>query len=469
MFRIRSAAALCALGLLGAIGLVHAAPAVSTVVAFSLSNPIGNPVRGPDGAIYGMTSPATSVTGGVVYRSALDGSDVRTLYQLKPDDAVTPGGGVTVGSDGKLYGTTKFGKAGDSTGAGSVFKIAPDGTGFAVIYRFAPITTTNADLNPVNATGAYPEGELLQGSDGYLYGLGRSGGLNGTGTVFKVSRDGLDFKLLHTFAADTSPASEGTTVTVDGASPGGQLLERGGFIYGVASAGGNNGRGTVFRLDLGGTGFEVLHHFSATTTDTSGLFKNADGSLPLGGLVADAAGNLYGMTSQGGLNGYGVIYTIAANGTTFADGTTFKVLHTFNNTDGARPLAELMLGSDGKLYGTTSSGGVTSTGTVTSLGTFFVVDTDGGTFTLLHSFESKDGTGPASSVLETAAGVFMGHTSSAGNCSYGTLWRYSAAGDTVTGNTRCGQKKNNSSGGGSFGFGILLLLGGLGLARRWTA
>ncbi len=473
MSRIRSAPALCALGLFAMAGVVQAVPAVSTVVAFSLSNPVGNIIKGPDGALYGTSSAGTSITGGLIYRATVDGADVRTLYQLLPEDGVAPGAGLTLGSDGLLYGTTKFGKAGDSAGAGTVFKLGLNGTGFQVIYRFAPITSVNAELNAINTSGAYPEGELLEGSDGYLYGVARGGGANGTGTVYKVSRDGTDFKLLHTFAADTFPPPTGTptpenkTITVDGAGPAGPLVQdSNGILYGTATSGGTNGRGTVYRLASDGSGFAVLHDFSATTTDASSLAKNADGSLPFSGLVSGNDGVFYGTTTQGGPNGYGVIYAIPA------DGSTFTVLRAFNNTDGSRPLGELTLGTDGKLYGTTSAGGVTTAGVVSSLGGFFSLDRAGTNFSLLYSFEAKDGTGPASRVLETGPGVFLGSTGSAGNCSYGTIWRYSAAGDTVTGNTRCGQKKNNNNnggGGGHFGFGLLVLLGGLGLYRRWAA
>ncbi len=210
MSRIRSALALVALGLFAVAGHAQTTPAVSTIVAFSLSNPVGNLVKGADGALYGVASPATSITGGVIYRATVDGSDVSTLYQLKADDAVSPAGGLVLASDGLLYGTTKFGQASQINGTGTIFKIAADGTGFEIIHRFAASTGTNQDLSPINANGAYPEAELVEGADGYLYGAARAGGPNGTGTVFKISRDGTDFKLLHSFAAITSttaPAS----------------------------------------------------------------------------------------------------------------------------------------------------------------------------------------------------------------------------------------------------------------------
>jgi uncharacterized repeat protein (TIGR03803 family) len=464
MSRIRSALALVALGLFAVAGHAQTNPAVSTIVAFSLSNPVGNLVQGADGALYGVASPATSITGGVIYRTTLDGSDVRTLYQLKPDDALSPAGGLVLASDGLLYGTTKFGQAGQIDGVGSVFRIAAAGTGFQIIHRFAPATASNQDGSPINTNGAYPEAELVEGADGYLYGTTRAGGPHGTGTVFKISRDGTDFKLLHSFAAVTSATGSGLTVTVDGAAPLGPLVAgTDNVFYGTTSQGGTNGRGTVFRIAFDGTGFQVLYQFSATTADTTtGQLENADGATPLGGLVDGGDGFFYGATAQGGTDGNGVIFAIPA------DGSTFTVLHSFTGADGARPAAELMVASSGKLYGVTSSGGVNSEGATTALGTIFSIDRAGTNFARLYSFDGKNGSLPSSRLLETASGVFVGIATSTGNCSYGTVFRYSLAGDTVTGNTRCGRKKNNS-GGGSAGFAVALLFAGLGLLRRRAA
>jgi len=461
MSRIRSAVTCLALGFFAAIGAVQAAPAVSTAVAFSLSSTAGNLVKGADGAFYGTANPVTSVAGGIIWRATADGSDVRTLYQFNPEnDAVTPGGGLLLASDGLFYGTTKFGKGTESGGAGTIFKIAPNGTGFAIIHRFAPVTATNIDFNAVNTNGAYPEAELIEGHDGMLYGVARAGGENGTGTIFRIQRDGTGFQVLRVLDKNTAAASSGLVVNADGAAPAGQLLQDAdGYLYGTASSGGTNGYGTAFRLAADGTGFQVLHHFTTPTT-ANGVSKNPDGITPLAGLTDGGDGYLYGVASQAGPNGYGTIYSIK-----LAD-LSFGVLFGFSNTDGARPVAELTRGTDGKLYGTTVGGGEVTAGTASTLGTFFSIDGTGSNFTTLHDFESKDGTGPGSRVIQQADGVFYGLTGSAGNCGYGTLWRYSAAGDTVTGNTKCGQKKSNQKGGGGVGLVVLALLGGLGLYRR---
>ncbi|MGI9247023.1 MAG: choice-of-anchor tandem repeat GloVer-containing protein, partial [Steroidobacteraceae bacterium] len=109
---LRSASALCALSLCAAVATAQGTtPAVSTVVAFSYSNPVGNLVLGADGALYGVAAPATGTNGGLVYRTTTDGSQVSTLYQLSAtDDGTSPQAGLTLGSDGVFYGTTKFGR-----------------------------------------------------------------------------------------------------------------------------------------------------------------------------------------------------------------------------------------------------------------------------------------------------------------------------------------------------------------------
>jgi uncharacterized repeat protein (TIGR03803 family) len=463
MSRIRLAWATCALGLFALSSHAQTTPAVSTIVAFYLSNPVGSLVKGADGALYGVTSAALSSAGGLIYRTTVDGSDVRTLYQLQPNDAYTPGAGLLLASDGLLYGTTRLGRATDPTGSGAIYRLAPSGSGFEIIFRFAPVTGANADQSAINTNGAFPEGELIEGADGLLYGTARAGGSNGTGTIFRLAKDGSSFQVIYTFSADTSQATSSLTITTDSASPAGPLvIGADGFLYGTGSSGGVNGRGSVFKLATDGSSFQVLHHFSATTLNaTTNLNENVDGITPLAGLVEGNDGFLYGTASLGGTKGNGVVFMLPA------DGSSFTVLHTFSGTDGARPTAELLLGSDGKLYGTTAAGGADASGNATSLGTIFSIEPAGTNFARLYSFVSGQGTSPSGQLLELGSGIFAGIATSAGNCGYGTLYRYSAAGDTVTGNTRCGQRNNNNnSGGGSGGFGVLLLLGGLGLLRR---
>ena len=105
-----------------------ATPVVSPLVAFSGSQTSASPVLGPDGALYGTTSTVNTVTGGLIYRLAVDGSKVETLYQLKLDDGYSPLAGLLLGSDDRLYGTTSLGAATQANSSGTVFSVGIDGS-----------------------------------------------------------------------------------------------------------------------------------------------------------------------------------------------------------------------------------------------------------------------------------------------------------------------------------------------------
>jgi uncharacterized repeat protein (TIGR03803 family) len=211
-------------GLPAAAFAQSAAPAVSTLAALSGSQTYSTPVRGPDGALYGGTSTHNIVTGGLIYRLAVDGSSIETVYQFKVTDAFSPFSGLLLASDGKLYGTTSLGAATESNSTGTVYRLNTDGSNFSVLHRFQVYTASNSIGNPINVDGANPEGELVEGSDGYLYGVARTGGPNGNGTVFKMSKDGTSFTVLHAFGATTSEATVSPSTNADGIGPLGPLV-----------------------------------------------------------------------------------------------------------------------------------------------------------------------------------------------------------------------------------------------------
>jgi len=462
MSRIRFIVALCALNLCASVASGQGStPAVSSLFAFNISNPTGNLALGADGAVYGITSPATSIAGGLIYRATVDGTSIDTLVQIDRSQAMQPIAGLTLASDGQFYGTTRFGSIDEASTTGTVYRLSPTGD-FAVIYRFAAATSSNADFNPINTDGAYPEGELIEGQDGLLYGVASAGGQFGTGAVFRLRRDGSDFQRLHEFAADTDTTTVGLIRTVDGAAPRGKLVQGAdGMLFGTASVGGDNGRGTVFRIAPDGSAFTVLYHFSATTADaTTGLLENADGAIPVAGLTAGGDGFFYGVTSAGGTEGRGVIFRISP------DGATFQVLHNFDGPNGSRPTVELTLGSDGRLYGTTEGGGVNASNATSTLGTIFSIDVAGTNFTRLYSFDGTVGSAPRSSLLELGSADFLGTVGSNGRCGYGSLYRYKGDGTSFEGmDDRCGRRRNDQ-GGGSGGPALLLVLGSIAWLRR---
>src|SRR5678815_3264318 len=129
--------------LLAAIGLAASplvqaqaqAPEVSTVLAMSGSRNPDGVVLGPDGALYGAAAGSSSVTGGLFYRVTTDGSSVDTLYQFGVTDGAGPAGALLFDPDDILfYGTTQFSNGGIAVGGGTVFSVAPDGTGFTLLH-----------------------------------------------------------------------------------------------------------------------------------------------------------------------------------------------------------------------------------------------------------------------------------------------------------------------------------------------
>jgi uncharacterized repeat protein (TIGR03803 family) len=284
-------------------------------------------------------------------------------------DGELPRQGLVRGENGDLYGTTHGNPLPPpftSTG-GTVFKI--DATGqLTTLYTF----TGSTGENP---TG----GRLLRDDEGNLYGLTENGPLPfafGKGTLYRLSPEGA-ISVLHVFGSGT-----------DGSSPIGTLhRDRFGNLYGATAGGGTFGWGTAFKVSPDGNE-TVLHNFNI----------GVDGWLPGGGLVADAAGNLYGVTTFGGPSStnLGEVYKISDSG-------EYTVLHAFTGPpDGSEPAGELMLDHEGNIYGTTTGGGSYGAGTLFKIA-------HSGQFAILHSFT---GGSPNGTLIRDERGSLYGATTS---------------------------------------------------------
>ncbi len=190
---------------------------------------------------------------------------------------------------------------------------------------------------------------------------------------------------------------------------GGLVVDSKGNLYGTTSEGGAHGSGTVFKMTAAGKE-TVLHSFKGGTTD--GLFPEA-------GLVRDSAGNLYGTTTLGGADGYGIVFKVTASGEE-------SVLHSFGQTsdDGRYPSANLTLDSKGDLYGTTQQGGTSGFGTI------FKVDGNGKE-TIVHNFAGNpsDGQYPVQNMIRDAKGNFYGATELGGVVNDGIVFKLDASGN----------------------------------------
>jgi len=292
------------------------------------------------------------------------------------------------GSDGQLYGTTYGGGAGSR---GTVFKLSKNGSGFRVLRSFVDS----------GGDGCSPQAALVEGSDGTLYGTASQGGTGGGGTVFKLNKDGSGYRTLRSFNRNGNDGSDPLAGMIEGSD---------GALYGTTYIG-----GTVFKLNKDGKGFTVLHSFGS---------GRGDGSGPFAGLAQGSDGTLYGTTSAGGKDNGGTVFRLNK------DGTSYKVLHSFNPTDGEgrEPHAALVEGSDGMLYGTTSKGD-------TNVGAMFKLGKDGSGFIVLHRFHSpsdfngNDGIMPLGNLVVGNDGTLYGTTSAGGGGgSLGTLFKLSPDG-----------------------------------------
>ena len=213
-----------------------------------------------------------------------------------------------------------------------------DDDDFSTLYKFqAPNSTTGA-----SPLGSQPDSRPVLGPDHAVYGMTFDGGSNGTGVIYRFDLQSHQYRLLHTFSALDSNGNNS-----DGAYPGVALTRGPGDVfYGMATSGGQNGNGTIFKITTCGE-FTLLHTFSALDADA----HNEDGAYPLRTIVVGRNGNLYGTTRIGGENTCGELPFPNACGVVWMidGGGNFHVLHQFTQAEGH--VASLLEARDGFFYG----------------------------------------------------------------------------------------------------------------------
>jgi len=308
----------------------------------------------------GPLTPAGDWGSGAVFAINIDGTGFTNLYSFSPlsappyrngtnSDGADPYAGLILSSN-TLYGTTLDG---GSSGNGTVFKVNTDGTGFTNLYTF----TYGSD-------GAGPKAGLVL-SGNTLYGTAQLGGLpSPIGTVFKVNTNGTGFMTLHDFYCYYDGCAPTARLVLSGNTLYGTTLD-GGNSENASSA-----NGSVFKVNTDSTGFTNLHSFAASKTNFSGVYTNREGANPYAGLLLSGS-TLYGAAQAGGSSGNGTVFALNTNGSWFTILHTFTASNTnssglLTNSDGAIPDAGLIL-TNNTLYGTASGGGEFGQGTVFSL------------------------------------------------------------------------------------------------------
>ena len=419
----------------------------------------------------------SSVLGGVSFQTLISFSGTNG-----PNWGSTWGTGRTAAmvqaGDGNLYGAAQMGgytPSGDWAGFGTAFRITPDGS-FGVLHYFGTVTNSF----DFAMDGYWPLGDLTVGADGNIYGtVAESGATSQTtypngygvagGAVFQITPSGT-YSILHAFADDAVyDSSVSSYVAACGIYPyAGVTQGRDGNFYGTTTRGGHLGRGAIFMVDPSGAS-TLLYQFPTNYSPggvISGLIQGDDGAFygttqyggdyslgsvfrfvpgvsfttlysfnagapatngiePISNLCKGSDGNLYGTTSTAipSLNA-GTIFRISTNG-------LLTTLHAFSGdiNDGGTPEGGLIQGSDGNLYGTTYGGGADN-----YYGTVYQLTLDG-KFTLLHSFRAPsnglnaDGMHPTATLVQASNGSFYGTTSGAGAYGYGTIFRLTVTPD----------------------------------------
>jgi len=316
-----------------------------------------------------------------------------TLYTFSETTNFWPQGSLLEDGTGNLYGTTRGGGA---YGVGSVIELSPP-----AVSGGAWTLTTLYSFVPYGASGYVPVSDLVKDQAGAFYGTTFAGGdpVCSCGGVYKLVpptvaggawtesvlynfKGGADGRLpaAAALALTTTGTLYGVTVRggswdsgvlyqmttkngktytesvlysfgdlADASTPNGPVvLDSKGYIYGVTSQGGAFGQGAVYRYVPATTTHvaneSILFSFGAT---------QSTGTAPVGNLIFDAGGNLYGVTNTGGsTNDYGVVYSLAPTKATWIE----TILYTFSKSSGVNPVAGLSWNhTNNNLYGTTSS------------------------------------------------------------------------------------------------------------------
>jgi uncharacterized repeat protein (TIGR03803 family) len=295
--------------------------------------PVTTLIEGADGNFYGTTQSGGPDNDGTVFKITSTGA-LTTLHSFNGNDGAAPYGSLMLANNGDFYGSADVG---GPNGAGTIFTITPGGA-LTTLYNFCSRGRCT--------DGQYPAGQLIQGSDGNLYGVTHAGGsyancnVDGCGTIFKMTLNGK-LTTLHTFDA------------TNGEYPYGGLIDDGqGLFYGTTASGGVANDGIIFTVTVSGD-FSTLYSFSGP-----------DGAEPYGMLLG-SDGNFYGTTLYGYGDGpypRGSVFEITPGG-------TLTNLHTFDGRHGKNPYSGLVQHTNGTFYGTAYFGGHDGNGIIFTVST----------------------------------------------------------------------------------------------------
>jgi uncharacterized repeat protein (TIGR03803 family) len=329
------------------------------------NRPFGSLVSGGNGKLYGMTREGGTMDCGIIYEWDPENDAFTKMFDFKKaDNGLNPTGVPVQADNGKLYGMTRLG--GDLN----------DG----VLFEWDPATYTFTRKFSFTGkvSGKEPFGSLLKASNGKLYGITNSGGTHDCGVLFEWDPSNNTFtKKLDLLKINSSLNSFGSLMQAEN-----------GKLYGTLSEGGSLGRGVLFEWDPVKDVYRGKFDFNGVE----------NGSNPYGPLVQADNGKLYGTTNSGGSNSLGVLFEYDPVTNIF-----IKKLDFTGTDNGSRPYGSLLRADNGKLYGTTSEGGLNN------YGVLFEWDPVNDTYTKEIDFsEVENGVYPRGSLMQASNGKIYG-------------------------------------------------------------
>lgn len=343
------------------------------------------------GRVFGATSQGGTNNNGTLYEYNPSTNVLTKRRDFSSADGRFPLAPLVEADNGRLYGLAG---SGGTNGQGTLFEFNLSTNTF----------TKKIDFAGTNGNTPYPG--FVKAANGKLYGMTNGGGVSNVGVVFEydVASNTLTKKLDFFLDPATGKGLNGMVPTSN------FTLSSTGLLYGTTSQGGSTGAGVIFEYNTSTNSYSKKIDF----------FYSPNGSYSFGGLAQAANGKLYGMTQIGGVNDEGALFEFNPNG------NVYTKLYDFNSTSGNYPTGSLAAAPDGKLYGMTPNAGSFDQGTL------FEFDPATNTFTKKVDFDlNSNGSEPQGSLLLASNNKFYGVTSSGGQTGYGVLFEYDPATSTL--------------------------------------
>ncbi|MEQ9593232.1 MAG: T9SS type A sorting domain-containing protein [Cyclobacteriaceae bacterium] len=304
-----------------------------------------------------------------------------------------------MGSDGQVYG---FAAGGGTSKSGS-------------IYRYDPTAISVTELYSFNALdiGYYPE-DLIQSVTGKLYGVNKGGGVYGAGTLFEMDPNTYLVTPLVQFKPKPGGGSGRVATSInanDISSPHALIQASNGKLYGRTNNGGDDGRGVIFEYDPIELTFEVKAHFTEMTGN--------NGSGTRGGLL-EVNGKLYGACRRAGPSGGGTIFEFDIST------SSFSAIADLGAIGISEPNSNLVLSSNGKLYGVSNAGGTNGKGTI------YEYDIINEIATVKVNFNDVSGVAAFGGLAVAADDKLLGMTYAGGASGKGEIYEYVPSSNTYT-------------------------------------